>query len=99
MGGHVYLVLVITLGIKEGQCKWIFCVVGSESSYKAGIYWVIMFESNGNCLNQRIYVQIPLDHIIAVTIMDILHLRGDRLGQIGWRREVVKNKEESTKNT
>lgn len=70
----------------------------SERSYKADIYWVIMFVSNGNCLNQGIYVQIPLDHITTVTVRNILHLRGDRLRQIGRRGEVVKNKEESTKN-
>lgn len=56
-----------------------------------------MLESNGNCLNQRIYVQMSLDRITTVTFTNILHLREDRLGRIGMWGEVVKKNEESTK--
>lgn len=48
-----------------------------------------MLESNSNCLNQRIYVQILLDHTTTVTIMSISCLRKDRLRQIGrWLKAI-----------
>lgn len=58
-----------------------------------------MLESNDNCLIERIYAQMSLDHISTVTIMSILHLRGVKLRQIGKRGELVKSNKKITKNT
>lgn len=63
----------------------------SEGLYKTDVHGVIMLECNDNYLNQSIYVWLSLDHRTTAIITCILHLRGNRLRQVGsWLKTMKK---------